>query len=44
MNDLNEDDITEQDRWFLITVAYGIDYYTRYNGFNIYRDKKATSI
>ena len=44
MNDLNEDDITEQDRWFLITVAYGIDYYTRYNAFNIDKDKKASDI
>lgn len=44
MNDLNEDDITEQDRWFLITVAYGIDYYTRYNASNIDKDKKASDI
>ena len=44
MNDLNEDDIIEQDRWFLITVAYGIDYYTRYNASNIDKDKKASDI
>ncbi len=44
MNHLDKDDITEQDRWFLITVAYGIDFYTRYNMIKFDKDKESSDI